>query len=343
MMTEKKSNTPKSKSESELSAAIKQDVVEKKKHQKSNSSFRNLAIVKFMDDVKEGDLEKFDVTTVSGFLKELITRIRKVDVTGLGSQLAFFFLLSLFPLLIFLFTLLPYLNLDQSEIFLFIRDYAPASVASLIEDTVGEILSKRNTGLLSIGALATVWSASKGMNALTKALNRSYFTEETRNFFVARGMSVVFTIMLISVLIVALVLPVFGKQIGIFAFSYLGLEAGFLSIWNNLRWIIPPFLIFGVFTILYWLVPNLKLNIKSVLSGAAFATLGWILTSVGFSYYVSSFGNYSNTYGSIGAIIVLMMWLYFSAIILMLGGQINAVMSERRQAILAKKKSKAVI
>jgi membrane protein len=342
-MREKKSNTPKSKSESERSSVIKQEVVEKKKYKNSNSNFRNLAIVKFMDDVKEGDLDKFDVTTVSGFLKELITRIRKVDVTGLGSQLAFFFLLSLFPLLIFLFTLLPYLNLDQSEIFLFIRDYAPESVASLIEDTVGEILNNRNTGLLSIGAVATVWSASKGMNALTKALNRSYFTEESRTFIVARGMSVVFTIMLISVLIVALVLPVFGKQIGIFAFSYLGLEAGFLSLWNNIRWIIPPFLIFGVFTLLYWLVPNLKLHIKSVFYGAAFATLGWIFTSVGFSYYVSSFGNYSSTYGSIGAIIVLMMWLYFSAIILMLGGQINAVMSERRQAIAAKKKSKAVI
>ena len=270
-------------------------------------------------------------------------RIRKVDVTGLGSQLAFFFLLSLFPLLIFLFTLLPYLNLDQSEIFMFIRDYAPESVALLIEDTIGEILSSRNTGLLSIGAVATVWSASKGMNALTKALNRSYFTEESRSYIVARGMSVVFTIMLISVLVVALVLPVFGKQIGIFAFSYMGLEANFLYLWNSLRWIIPPFLIFGVFTIIYWLVPNLKLHIKSVIPGAAFATLGWIVTSVGFSYYVGSFGNYSSTYGSIGAIIVLMMWLYFSAIILMLGGQINAVMSERREAIIAKKKSNAVI
>ena len=339
-MKENTSNTPKSKSESELSSGVKQETVEKKKN---NSSFRNLAIVKFMDDVKEGDLDKFDVTTLSGFSKELVTRIRKVDVTGLGSQLAFFFLLSLFPLLIFLFTLLPYLNLDQSEIFMFIRDYAPESVALLIEDTVGEILSSRNTGLLSIGAVATVWSASKGMNALTKALNRSYFTEETRSYIVARGMSVVFTIMLISVLVVALVLPVFGKQIGIFAFSYMGLEANFLHLWNSLRWIIPPFLIFGVFTILYWLVPNLKLHIKSVIPGAAFATLGWIVASVGFSYYVGSFGNYSNTYGSIGAIIVLMIWLYFSAIILMLGGQINAVMSERREAIIAKKKSNAVI
>jgi len=301
------------------------------------------AAMKFLDDVKEGGLEEFDVTTTSGFLKELLVRIKKVDVTGLGSQLAFFFLLSLFPLLIFIMTLLPYLNFNQAEVFLLIRDYAPASVTMLIEGTLNEILQNRNGGLLSIGALATVWSASKGMNALTKALNRSYFTEESRSFIMARGMSVVFTIMLIAVLLVALILPVFGQQIGVFAFSYMGFEKGFLILWAGLRWLVPPVLIYVVFSLIYWLVPNLKIQFKSVLPGALFATVGWILTSLAFSFYVGSYGNYSSTYGSIGGIIVLMMWLYFSAIILMLGGQLNAVMLERSQLIKAKEKSNAVM
>ena len=311
--------------------------------EKKSAFMDNTAAGRFFKDIKEAELNQFDVTTLSGFSKELLTRIKKVDVTGLASQLAFFFLLSLFPLLIFLFTLLPYLNLDQSEIFILIRDYAPASVATLIEDTVGEILNNRNSGLLSIGAIATVWSASKGMNALTKALNLSYFKEETRSFIVARGMSMVFTIMLIVVLVMALVLPVFGQQIGIFIFSYLGLEEGFLKLWTSFRWVVPPILIFVVFSLIYWLVPNLKIQLKSVFLGAAFSTIGWIITSLGFSFYVGSYGNYSSTYGSIGAIIVLMMWLYFSAIILMLGGQINAVMGERRQAVKAKAKSNAII
>ncbi|NYF26299.1 YihY/virulence factor BrkB family protein [Sporosarcina sp. JAI121] len=317
----------------------------KSRNGKGNSDgfMADTAVMKFLDDVKDGDLEDFDVTTTNGFLKELLVRIKKVDVTGLGSQLAFFFLLSLFPLLIFVMTLLPFLNLDQDQIFLLIRDYAPDSVGMLIEDTIGDILKNRNGGLLSIGIVATIWSASKGMNALTKALNRSYFTEESRSFFVARGMSVVFTVMLIAVLIVALVLPVFGQQIGVLVFSYLGLEEGFLLLWGSLRWILPPVLIFSVFSLVYWLVPNLKIYYKSVIPGALFATIGWILTSLAFSYYVSNYGNYSNTYGSIGAIIVLMMWLYFSAIILMLGGQLNAVMTERKQAKDAKEKSNAVI
>ncbi|MEK3936456.1 YihY/virulence factor BrkB family protein [Sporosarcina sp. FSL W7-1349] len=299
-------------------------------------------VMGFVEDIKDGDLEKFDVTTSQGFLKELIVRIKKVDVTGLASQLAFFFLLSLFPLLIFLMTLLPFLNLDQGEVFLFIREYAPESVAQLIEKTVGEVLDNRHGGLLSIGAIATIWSASKGMNALTKALNRSYFAAETRSFLVARGMSVVFTIALIAVLVVALVLPVFGQQIGTLAFSYFGLEEGFLKLWGSIRWIAPPILIFLVFAAVYWVVPNLKIRLKSVIPGAIFSTVGWIVTSLAFSFYVGNYGNYSNTYGSIGAIIVLMMWMYFSAIILMLGGQLNAVMTERKQAQLAKEKSNAI-
>lgn len=308
------------------------------KVKKSKQFSKDLEIIKFFEDVKESEINQFDVTTKMGFVKELLTRIRKVDVTGLASQLAFFFLLSLFPLLIFLITLLPYLNLDEGQIFIFIRDYAPLSVSLLIENTLGEILNNRNGGLLSIGALATVWSASKGMNALSKALNLSYFTKETRSFLISRSMSIVFTIMLIAVLVVALILPVFGQQIGLLAFSYLGFEDGFLRLWNQLRWVIPPILIFLVFSIIYWLVPNLKIRFTSILPGAAFSTIGWIITSLAFSYYVGNFANYSSTYGSIGAIIVLMMWLYFSGIILMLGGQINAVMTERHGALKAKVK-----
>lgn len=309
---------------------------------KENGFMENSQIMKFIDDVKEGDRQKFDVTTAKGFWKELVVRIKNVDITGLGSQLAFFFLLSLFPLLIFLMTLLPFLNIDESQVFLLIRDYAPDSVYTLLHDTLEDILKNRNGGLLSVGVLATIWSASKGMNAITKALNRSYYVEESRSFIVARAMSVVFTIALIAVLVVALILPVFGEQIGSLAFSYFGMENGFIKLWGSLRWILPPLLIFTVFLTLYWVVPNKKIHLTSAVPGALFATTGWIVTSLAFSFYVGNFASYSATYGSIGGIIVLMMWMYFSAIILMLGGQLNAVMTERKQAKQAKIKSNAV-
>ena len=312
--------------------------------QNKRSSTNFLSKLKLMQFKKKEKEPKhpFDVTTSKGFFQELLARIQHVDVTALGAQLAFFFLLALFPLMIFLVTLLPYLNLQEDQLFHILRTYAPDDVYKLIGGTLDEVLSDRNGGLLSIGILATIWSASNGMNALIKSLNRSYDLEETRPFIVARAISVIFTLLLIMLFVVALVLPIFGEQIGTFIFSYLGYEQGFLTVWNNIRWTIPPVMIFVVFMLLYWIAPNRKLYLKSVIPGAIFATLGWILVSLAFSYYVSSFANYSATYGSIGGIIVLMMWLYFSGTILMVGGQINAVMQERKEK-LAMKKAGAVV
>ncbi|ARK24231.1 ribonuclease [Sporosarcina sp. P37] len=286
-------------------------------------------VKEFIQDIKDGEEDDFNPSTTSGFFKHLIIRMKELDISAAGSQLAFFFLLSLFPLLIFLFTLLPYLQLDQSQIFLFIREYAPESTAALIEGVLSEVLDNRSGGLLSIGILATIWSASKGMGAVTKGLNLAYEVDDDRNFFVTKGLSIAFTIMLIATVIVALVLPIFGEPIGKFVFSFMGLEDSFLTIWTVVRFLIPPFLIFAVFSLLYWLVPGIKLHFKSILPGAVFATIGWILTSLGFSFYISNFGSYANTYGSIAGIIVLIMWLYLSAIILLLGGTINAVMKKR--------------
>lgn len=272
----------------------------------------------------------FDVTTGPGFLKELFQRIKDVDVPGLGAQLAFFFLLSIFPLLIFLVTLLPYLAIAEDEIFSFLEEVVPAEVYVLIESTLMEILTNENTGLLSFGILATIWSASLGMDALIKSLNLSYKVAENRPLLIARGMSILMTILLIFILIIALALPVFGEQLGLLIFSYLGLEEGFLALWSSIRFTIPAIITFAACAIIYWLAPNVKLSILSVLAGAAFAAVGWLGISYLFSIYVSNFGNFSATYGSIGGVIILMLWLYISAMILIIGGQINAVMKERR-------------
>lgn len=278
----------------------------------------------------------FDVTTGKGFLKELFQRIKDVDVPGLGAQLAFFFLLSIFPLLIFLVTLLPYLALSRDEIFSYLEEVVPAEVYVLIESTLEEILTNQNTGLLSFGILATIWSASLGMDALIKSLNLSYKVAENRPLLIARGMSILMTILLIFILIVALALPVFGEQLGLLIFSFLGLEEGFLAIWNSIRFTIPGIITFVACAIIYWLAPNVKMNILSALGGAAFAAIGWLATSYLFSIYISNFGNFSATYGSIGGVIILMLWLYISAMILIVGGQINAVMKERRHLIKQK-------
>ncbi|MCJ1910193.1 YihY/virulence factor BrkB family protein [Planococcus ruber] len=274
-----------------------------------------------------------DVTTAKGFLKEVGKRIQEIDVQGLGAQLAFFFLLSIFPLLIFLVTLLPYLNLSSDQIYGFLQEVAPAEVYAIIEETLQDIMTNQNGRLLSFGIIATIWSASLGMDALIKSLNFSYGVEENRPFLIARGMSILSTILMIFIMIVALVLPIFGQQTGVFLSSFLGLEDSFLELWSRLRFTIPPLIIFAVCSVIYWVAPNVRLDVRSVMVGAAFTSIGWIAVSYIFSLYINHFATFSATYGSIGGIIMLMIWLYLSAMLLLVGGQINAVMQGRRNSL----------
>ncbi|MDP4170325.1 MAG: YihY/virulence factor BrkB family protein [Bacillota bacterium] len=267
----------------------------------------------------------------SSLLKKLLNRIKEDDLPGLSAQLAYFFLLSLFPLLIFLFTLLPYLPIPHQDIMGIIRGIAPKEAIALIDKNLKAVMSNHSGGLLSLGIIGTIWSASTGINAIVRAFNKSYHVKETRSFVVARGMSILLTFGMIFVFILALLLPVLGRGVGIFLFSYLGLTKQFLTVWEALRWIVSAVILFLIFTGLYWIAPNIKMHCKSAIPGAIFATIGWIVSSFAFSLYVGQFGHYDNTYGSIGAIIVLMIWLYLSAFIIIIGGEINAFYSERNK------------
>lgn len=262
------------------------------------------------------------------FLVKLMKRIHGDDAVGMASQLAYFFLLSLFPLLIFLVTLLPYLPISQNDILNAIGSFAPPESMKLIEDNLTEIM-KGSRPLLSLGILGTIWSASNGLNAIIKAFNRAYDVPETRNYIVARFVSILLTLAMLFVFVIALMLPVFGKQIGLFLFDALGMTNEFLSVWFALRWVITLLIVLLVFTVLYWIAPNKRLKCLTVLPGAVFATFGLGIVSWGFSFYVEHYGNYANTYGSLGGIIVLMIWFYLSGIIIIIGGELNAMRSER--------------
>lgn len=276
---------------------------------------------------------EIDRTTTKGFLQDMMISIQRVDISGLGAQLAYFFLLSFFPLLIFMVTLLPYLNLQQGQIFDFLADVVPSEIYMLIEGTLAEVLTNQNGGLLSIGVIGTIWSASKGINALTKALNEAYGVEGQAGWK-SRGWSLIFTVSFVIIILLALVFPVFGQQIANFLTSYIGLELALDSMWQLVGWIAPPLLIFFVLMLMYWVVPNTdpRLKIVSVAPGAIIATAGWITLTYGFSFYINNFGNYSATYGSIGGVIILMLWLYFTGMILIVGGLVNAAVQRRQQA-----------
>ncbi|WP_010529667.1 YihY/virulence factor BrkB family protein [Lentibacillus jeotgali] len=266
------------------------------------------------------------------FGKKLFQRITDDDIFGLGAQLAYFLLLSLFPFLLFLMTLLGYLPIDSQNVTEFIQRYAPGEISQLINDNVSELVNNQSGSLLSIGIIGTLWAASNGINAIMKGFNRAYNVEEDRSFIVMRLIAIVLTIAMVLVICMAFLLPVFGKIIGEYIFAFFGLSEGFLNVWDTLRWVVSSAVIFIVLTALYKMAPNKRIYFKNVIWGALFATIGWQLVSLAFSFYVNSMGNYSATYGSLGTVIVLMIWFYLSGIIIMIGGAINAIFREKMKS-----------
>ncbi|WHY98150.1 YihY/virulence factor BrkB family protein [Peribacillus simplex] len=275
------------------------------------------------------------------FSKKLIKEIKEDRVTGLAAEQAYYYLLALFPLLVLLLSILPYLNIDIQTALDTIKTFMPAETMEVVEKNIINILSERNGGLLTFGFLGTIWSASNGMNAFIHSMNIAYDVEETRNFIKARIISIVLTLGLVVAFIVMLGLPVFGKVIIDLLQQVIPIPEEMQILFSLLRWVIAVVVISLVLAFLYRFAPNKSFPIKHVIPGAVTATVLWLGISLGFSFYVSNFANYSSTYGSLGGVIILMLWLYLSGLIFVIGGEINAIL--HRQNSIPNKQSRTIV
>ncbi|MFC4775216.1 YihY/virulence factor BrkB family protein [Paenibacillus sp. GCM10023252] len=265
------------------------------------------------------------------FARNLIYRFRDDEVPALGAQLTYYFILAFFPFLIFLISIIGFMQLSQdSVIHEFIR-ILPQETGAAVQNILDEVTANKSQALLSFGMLATIWAASNGVNAVIKGLNKAYDEEETRPFWKVRGLAVLATMVLAIVIVLSMLMLVFGKSIGEYLFEWMNYPAGFEMIWGIVKYAIPLLGMCVVFLLLYRMTPNRKLTFREVLPGSIFTTVGWIVTSILFSFYVNNFGNYTKTYGSLGGIIVLLIWLYLSSIIIILGGEINATFAFWRE------------
>lgn len=264
------------------------------------------------------------------FFQLLLFKFLRDSTPGIAAQLAYYFMLALFPMLIFLLTLIPLFNIETDTVLGFIEDYAPDDISGLLTGIITDVMESSSGGLLSVGIILTLWSASNGMNALMNAFNVAYGVEDNRNIFVARTYSIIFTLILTLAVALTFTLIVFGGQIGNLMFGVIGLDSEFTTIWNLIRSILPFFLVFIVFLVMYTFAPNVKNKMKSTLVGTTFTTVAFLLASWGFSIYVSDFGNYNATYGSLAGVIILMFWLFITGVIIIVGAQINSIIYERQ-------------
>jgi membrane protein len=251
------------------------------------------------------------------------------DVWGRAAQLSYYFLLALFPLLLFLVTLLGYFT-DASEelrnsLLSYLGRVMPPSALDLVNTTLDEVGNRKGGGKLSFGLLVTLWAASNGMGAISQTLNIAYEVEESRPWWKVRLVSVGLTILLAVLIISALVLVLYGSRLASLIAWYAGLGDTFVLGWKILQWpIVLGFLLFG-FGCLYFFAPNLRhQRWEWVTPGAAVAVALWLLASLGFRAYLYFFNSYSATYGSLGALIILMLWFYLTGMAVLVGGEINS-------------------
>jgi membrane protein len=263
------------------------------------------------------------------FGREYYAHVKEDRVMDVAAQLAFYFLLSLFPFLIFAITLLGYTTITVEDVLGLLQRFAPAETLNPIQQNLQEVFEQRKGGLLSFSILGTIWAASAALNAIIRALNRAYNVSESRSFLMERGVAILLTFMMILVILVSLLLPVFGEMILRLVAVFVDIPPILSMVWSLTRWVLSFCILVSVFVLIYYLAPNDRLRFRDVISGALFAAVGWQVISLGFSYYVNNFANYSATYGSLGTIIALMMWFYLTALIIILGGELNAVLHAR--------------
>lgn len=262
----------------------------------------------------------------STVIKNLFTRFAEHDIFALAGQLAYNILLSLFPLIIFIMTLVGFSSINREEVLSDMQNVLPVEIFKYMKNIIIEIVGTQQAGLLSLSFIFTLIAASGGFSAVIKGLNKAYFEKEKRGFIKLTLLALMFTLTFAIITIIAAFLLVFGEFNGKLLAKVLGLDTSFQLWWNILRYIAAIVLMFLGFMILYRFAPSRRLSFRSVLPGAIFTTAAWNIISVAFSYYVNNFANFSLVYGSIGAVIMLLTWLLIISVLILLGGELNAVM-----------------
>jgi len=270
------------------------------------------------------NIAKWDllVLVVKGTLKD--------DCDGHAAEIAFYLFFALFPCLLGLATLLAYLPApDLFNVVLETMDpFLPATVLSMVEDNFRTLAIVQKGGLLSFGLLLSLWTASNAMVAVQKALNNAYTTVEQRPYWKVRVISILLVICLTCFIVVSLLLLFWGPRIGIWITSLAHLGKVFTMVWNLLRWPVILLLMMMALSALYRYAPAVRLSWRETIPGAVAATGAWIAVTLVFSFYVNNFNTYVDTYGSIGAIVALLAWMYASALVVLIGGELNARMRE---------------
>ena len=261
--------------------------------------------------------------------KRVWNEIQEVNVFGRAAELSYYFLLALFPFLIFLTSVIGLVlgsgTGTRHMLFNYLARIMPPSAFQLIDNTMLEVSSSSSGGKLSFGLLAALWAASNGLTAITDSLNSAYDVTETRSWWKRRLVSIGLTTALSVLIIGALILVVAGGRIAEWLAGAYGFGPVFPLTWKIIQWPVVLACMMFAFALIYFFAPDIReQKWKWLTPGAAIGVALWLLISIAFRVYLHFFDSYSATYGSLGAVIILMLWLYFTGAAVLVGGELNS-------------------
>ena len=288
-----------------------------------------------------GSLKNFlrDLRSLSSIrtLKAAVAEFQRDDALGLAAQLAFYLILALFPFLLVLVSLMGTFSSPNlaGEVLAYFEQVTPPQVYGIIESYLSDTISGNNPapGLFSVGLVISLWSASGAFAALISALNKAYDVEETRPFWKVRGIALLMTLGLSAMILIAVLLLIAGPPIGRGVADLFGLGSIFTFVWSIVQWPLALFFMVLAVALMYYFAPDAGQPFRWITPGGLVGVLLWVLASVVFRFYVSNFGSYDETYGSIGAVIVLLLYLYVSSLTILFGAELNATLVRMKEEI----------
>lgn len=270
------------------------------------------------------------VRMITGFVRHM----SRTNVNAYAASAAFFIFLSLIPIIILLCSLLPYTPLQKSDLQIAVNEVMPLPMVSFMLPLIDSLYNS-TVGVMSLAAVVTVWSAGKGMLALMRGLNAMNGVVEDRNYVVQRILASFYTVIMLILLLVSLLLMVFGNTLVRVLSRYIPVLDELLSFLMLFKPLFSWGILTVAFMVMYAYVPNVKLKVKDQFPGALFSAIAWNLFSWGFSFYIETFNDFS-VYGSLSAIVVIMLWMYTCMYLLLVGAHINRFVVPFRREVMKK-------
>lgn len=267
----------------------------------------------------------------------IIKDIMDDSVSAYSAQAAFFIIISAFPMIMLLLTMLRFLPYFSGGVPLIRISFLPDNVNPFVQTMLQEIIDNSSNMVISISAITALWSSSTGIYSIMLGLTAAYSVKETRGYIRMRSLAILYTFVFLVMIIAALGVLVFGNSIYHALINYLPFAAEHVTIISKgIRWLLGFGVLVLFFEISYIAVPDRRSTVLQELPGALVSAVGWTVFSYMYAYYIENFGNYANVYGSLTAVVLLMLWLYFCMFIMLVGAEINVAWNSTYRRIAAR-------